>query len=183
VAAGVVGLVALVATGCSSATSSSSSASHPGVTAAELRAYVAEVEAVRLPVNAVLNQADPILEAAHDKTITPAEASARMSALERHFATYLLDVNALQPTNRVLAELHAPYAHAYYEEDNYLSALASDLGEGDLDGLPDTENAQRLAIIEWRTQLEILARETGVTLPADIQQAGRGEIRPSPDGS
>jgi hypothetical protein len=153
------------------------------VTAAEVRAYVTEVEAVRLPVNSLLNGADPILDAAHDKKITPAVASARMSALEQRFATYLLAVNALQPTNPVLAKLHAPYAHTYYYEDNYLSALASDLDEGDLDGLPNTENAQRLAIIEWRTQLEVLARQTGVTLPADIQQAGRGEIRPSPEGS
>ena len=61
--------------------------------------------------------------------------------------------------------------------------LAADLPGNDFDNLPDTQNAQRLAIIEWRTQLEVAARAAGVRLPADLQQAGRGEIAPSPTGS
>ncbi len=153
------------------------------MSAAQLRAYVKEVEAVRLPVNDLLEGADPILEAAHDKKITPAVASGRMSALEQRFAQYLVDVKAIEPTNAVLARIHTPYAHTYFYEDSYLSALASDLNEGDFDNLPNTQNAQRLAIIEWRTQLQILARKLGVTLPPDLDQAGRGEIAPSPGGS
>jgi hypothetical protein len=179
-AGALVAVVLLVAAGCQ--TSSSSSPSGAGVSATELRAYVNQIEAVRLPVNDLLEDADPILDAYHDKTITPAQASTRMSALEQRFAGYLLTVNAIEPSNAVLAKLHAPYAHTYFYEDNYLSALASDLNEGEFDDLPNTQNAQRLAIIEWRTQLEILARKTGVGLPTDIQQAGRGEIAPAPEG-
>lgn len=187
-ATGAVGLVAILAlSGCQSssnlARSVGSTSGAAGVSAPELRAYVQEIEAIRLPVNDLLNGADPILDAYHDKTITPAVASSRMGALEQRFATYLLDVNAIDPSNPELAKLHAPYAHTYYDEDNYLSTLASDLDEGDFDNLPDTQDAQRLAIIEWRTELEILARQTGVGLPADLQQAGRGEIAPTPDGS
>ena len=174
-------MVALAAAGCQS--SASTGVGGAGVSATELRTYINQIEAVRLPVNDLLEGADPILGAYHDKSITPAQASARMSALEQRFAGYLLTVNALKPTNAVLAKLHTPYAHTYYYEDDYLSALASDLNEGDFDNLPNTQNAQRLAIIEWRTQLEILARATGVGLPADIQQAGRGEIAPAPEGS
>ncbi len=186
-AGALVGATMLVAAACQGASSSSassgSSSSSVGVSAAELRAYVSQIEAVRLPVNDLLDDADPILDAYRDKTITPTQASARLSALEQRFAGYLLTVNALKPANAVLAKLHTPYARTYYYEDDYLATMASDLAEGDFDNLPNTENAQRLAIIEWRTQLEILARATGVGLPADIQQAGRGEIAPGPPGS
>jgi hypothetical protein len=185
-ACAVVAVIA-VAGGCQSSTSNrastSATASDAGVSAAELRAYVKEIEAVRLPVNDLLEGADPILEAYHEKKITPAVASGRMSALEQRFADYLVDVNALEPANPALAKLHTPYAHTYFYEDSYLNALASDLNDGNFDNLPNTQNAQRLAIIEWRTQLQILARKLGVTLPPDLDQAGRGEIAPSPGGS
>jgi hypothetical protein len=45
--------------------------------------------------------------------------------------------------------------------------------------LPSTQDQQRLTIIEWRTQLQLAAARAGFALPADIQQAGRGEIAPS----
>jgi hypothetical protein len=61
--------------------------------------------------------------------------------------------------------------------------LASDLAEGNFGNLPDTQDQQRLAIIEWRTRLQLAATRAGFTLPADIQQAGRGEIAPSVTGS
>ena len=54
---------------------------------------------------------------------------------------------------------------------------------GDFGNLPDTQDQQRLAIIEWRVQLQLAAAQAGYPLPADIQQAGRGEIAPSPAGS
>ena len=63
------------------------------------------------------------------------------------------------------------------------TALASGLGDGNLDSLPDTQNAQRQAIVAWRIALEVAAARVGLTLPADIQQAGRGEIAPGLDGS
>lgn len=148
-----------------------------------LRSYVAQVESVRLPVNKLLNGADPILDAYQDKQISPQTASARMNALEMRFASYMVDVDAIDPPDAALRRVNAPYAHTFLLEDTYLSALASDLVDGDFDGLPDTQNAQRRAIIEWRTQLELLARSAGVRLPADLQQAGRGEIAPSPSGS
>ena len=77
----------------------------------------------------------------------------------------------------------SPTPYTYYLEDNYLSTLASDLNEGDFENLPNTQDQQRLDIIVWRTQLELLAKGDGVKLPADIQQAGRGEIAPSLSGS
>ena len=55
-------------------------------------------------------------------------------------------------------------------EDAYLSALAAALPEGQFDHLPDTQAAQRAAIIDWRTRLTLLARRAGARLPADLQQ-------------
>jgi hypothetical protein len=153
------------------------------VPAADVRSYVAAVETVRLPVNALLNGADPILDAYHDHRITPAQASKRMGAMEQSFADYTLKMQEIDPSNSQLKAINLPYAHTYFYEDNYLSTLASDLNEGDFDNLPNTQDAQRLAIIIWRTRLEQIAATSGVTLPADIQQAGRGEIAPAPSGS
>ena len=87
------------------------------------------------------------------------------------------------PSNKALARANKPYAYTYYLEDNYLSTLANDLNEGDFENLPNTQDQQRLDIIVWRTQMELLAKGDGVKLPADIQQAGRGEIAPSLSGS
>jgi hypothetical protein len=56
------------------------------------------------------------------------------------------------------------------------------LAERKLGDPPDTQAAQRAAIIGWRTGLTVRANRAGVDL-ADLQQAGRGEIAPSPDGS
>jgi hypothetical protein len=106
-----------------------------------------------------------------------------MTSLERRFAAYAVDVAAISPSTAALRQLHSIYAHTYVLEDSYLSALASGLGERDLDGLPNTEAQQRAAIVQWRIGLEVLARRASVTLPRDLQIAGRGEIRPSPDGS
>ncbi len=152
------------------------------VPAADVHSYLAAVEKVRLPVNTLLNGADPILDAYHDNRITPAQASARMGALEQTFAGYSLQMQEIEPSNRQLKTINAPYAQTYFYEDSYLATLASDLTEGDFDNLPNTQDAQRLAIVIWRTKLEAIAARSGVTLPADIQQAGRGEIAPGPPG-
>jgi len=106
-----------------------------------------------------------------------------MGALERRFAAYTVEMAALQPATAQLRAVNAPYAHTYIFEDSYLSALTTGLAERDLDSLPDTQSEQRAAIIQWRTGLTVLARAADAPLPADLQEAGRGEIAPSPDGS
>jgi hypothetical protein len=148
-----------------------------------LESYLRQLEPTRLAVNRLLDTADPILEAFHEHRITAAQAASRMGALERRFAAYAVDVAETQPRAAMLRSLHAQYAHTYILEDAYLSALVTGLAERDLDGLPDTQAAQRAAIIAWRTGLTVLARQTNTALPADLQQAGRGEIAPSPGRS
>jgi hypothetical protein len=177
VAGGLAVLVVLLASCGGSATPSTAPS------AAAIRAYVAKVEHVRLPVNQLLLGADPILDNYRTHTITPQAAGDEMSQLEQRFATFVVSAQSLDPADSTVSNLNAPYAHTYYLEDNYLSVLAADLRGNDFDNLPDTQNAQRLAIIEWRTQLEVAVHAAGVRLPADLQQAGRGEIAPSPTGS
>jgi hypothetical protein len=155
----------------------------PATSDAELRAYLATVEPIRLAVNQLLNDADPVLEGYRDKKLTGAQASARMGALEQTFARYTVDINALEPADPLLRSVNAPYAHTFILEDSYLNALVNGLAGGELSNLPDTQNDQRAAIIEWRVQLEILGQRLHVALPADLQQAGRGEIAPQVSGS
>ncbi len=142
-----------------------------------------QIEPLRLAVNRLLNGADPILRACHNGKASPAAAGRRMGRLERRFAAYTVRVATIEPATPRLRMLHAIYAGTYIFEDAYLSALANGLSERDLDNLPNTQAAQRAAIIRWRTGLTVLADQEGVTLPADLQQAGRGEIAPSPLGS
>jgi hypothetical protein len=171
----VAALVSAAATGCGGGSHSPS--------AADIRTYVSAVQEVRLPVNNLLEGADPILAAYHDHRITPRRAAARMSRLEISFASYTVQMQEIRPSNPVLAALNTPYARTYFYEDSYLATLASDLREGDFDNLPDTQDAQRLAIVIWRTRLDVVANQAGLTLPANLQQAGRGEIAPGPEGS
>jgi hypothetical protein len=155
----------------------------PTVSAGQLRSYVTAVEAVRLPVNHLLDQADPILDAYREHRITPAVAAERIGGLEEEFAALTVKMDTIAPASPALARINAPYAHTYVLEDSYLATLASDLGDGDVKNLPDTQGQQRLAIIEWRTALEVAAARAHYTLPPDIQQAGRGEIAPGLTGS
>jgi len=144
---------------------------------------MAHIEPLRLAVNRLLEGADPLLGAFREHRIAAAQAAARMDALERRFALFTVDVAAIQPATPALRALQAQYAHTYVLEDAYLSALASGLAQHELAGLPNTQADQRAAIIRWRTGLTVLAREAQIKLPADLQQAGRGEIAPSPEGS
>jgi hypothetical protein len=148
-----------------------------------LQSYLREVEPIRLAVNRLLNGADPIFNALHNRQMSYAEAAHRMAGLERRFAAYAVDVEAIEPDTPALRGLHAGYAHTYVLEDAYLSALVSGLARHDLADLPNTQAAQRAAIIAWRTRMTVLAQGAKVVLPADLQQAGRGEIAPSPGGS
>jgi hypothetical protein len=106
-----------------------------------------------------------------------------MGGLERRFAAYTVEVAAIEPETAPLRAVHAEYAHTYMLEDAYLSALVSGLTQHELANLPNTQARQRAAIIQWRTELTVLARRARLALPVDLQQAGRGEIAPSPGGS
>jgi hypothetical protein len=155
----------------------------PGSTRAGLERYLAQIEPLRLGVNRLLEGADPVLAEYHKRRIPNTEAAARIAALERRFATYTVAVSAIRPGMPRLGALHAEYAATYVLEDSYLSALASGLAQHELTHLPDTQAAQRAAIIRWRTGLMVLGQEAHAALPADLQKAGRGEIAPSPGGS
>jgi hypothetical protein len=173
----VIGLCAALA-GCAGGAHSNASDARPA-----LAAYLSQVEPIRLAVNRLLGQADPILLAYHDRRASPAEAARRMDRLERRFAADMVEVAAIEPATKELRQLHAAYAQTYVLEDAYLSALVAGLSQRDLGNLPNTQAAQRAAIIGWRTGLTVLARKSRVALPADLQQAGRGEIAPAPSGS
>jgi hypothetical protein len=150
---------------------------------AAIEDYLGEVEPIRLAVNSLLNGADPILGAFHERRIRAGAAAERMDRLERRFAAYAVDVAALTPSTAALRRLNSGYAATYVLEDSYLSALVAGLADGELGDLPDTRAEQRAAIIRWRIGLSVLARAVGASLPPDLQQAGRGEIAPSLDGS
>lgn len=151
-----------------------------GVSSSALRSYVKSVEPIRVGVNRLLEGADPVLDAYRERRITPDKAVVAMAHLERQFATATVEINGLRPSDSTLRRVNAPYAHTYVLEDAYLSALVAVLRTGEFRDLPDTQSAQRAAIVAWRTELVVLSRQTGVRLPADIERAGRGEIAPSP---
>jgi hypothetical protein len=162
---------------------SSPTRNSPALQRAALSAYLRQVEPVRPAVNRLLDGADPILSAYRSGRLTPRLASARMQSLERRFAAYTADVAAIVPATPELRVLHGLYAHTYILEDAYLAALASGLAMRQLEHLPDTQAAQRAAIIQWRTGLTVLAGRLRASLPSDLQAAGRGEIAPALGGS
>jgi hypothetical protein len=144
---------------------------------------VTRVEPLRLAVNRLLTRADPILAGFSTRRLGSSAATRRMGALEWRFAQFAVAINAIRPETPALRALHAKYAATYALEDSYLSALVTGLRHHDLSDLPRTAAAQRSAVIEWRIGLMVLAQRSGTTLPIDLQQAGRGEIAPSPEGS
>ncbi len=161
--------------------------SHPPAdvsqSATALGRYVSQIEPLRLAVNRLLEGADPILAAFRARRLDGVQAARRMGALEWRFAGYAVAVAAIRPETPALRTLQAKYAATYVLEDAYLSALVSGLRRDDLGHLPQTETGQRAAVTEWRVGLMVLAQRSGSTLPADLQQAGRGEIAPSPESS
>ena len=174
-AAGLLAAAALGGCGSSGAASTDSSAQ-------QFRDYVAAVERVRLPVNDLLEKVDPVTEAYAEHDIGAAAAQRRLGGIERRFATYAKDAAEVEPVPASMRAANGVYAHTYVFEDSYLAALVAALPGRDYADLPNTENRQRRAIVAWRIRLETVADRLGVKLPADIQQAGRGEIRPSPEG-
>jgi hypothetical protein len=158
-------------------------APRPADPAATLRAYLEQVEPIRLGVNELLDTADPILSGYHEHRLSPKQAESRMGALERRFADYTVGIAEVAPVPASMRAAQDVYAHTFVLEDAYLSALTAAIPEREFAHLPNTQDAQRAAVIAWRTRLEVVAAGLGVRLPADIQQAGRGEIAPSPLGS
>jgi hypothetical protein len=179
-AAGCLSVTALLACGGHAA---ASTAAMQRVQRKAIERYLDEVEPIRLAVNGLLEGADPTLAAFERRHIGRGEAARLMGELERRFAAYTVDVAAVDPSTKKLCALNAGYAATYVLEDAYLSALVVGLADDRLSDLPDTQAAQRAAIIRWRTGLTVLARTVGAPLPADLQQAGRGEIAPSLKGS
>ncbi|MGA9284012.1 MAG: hypothetical protein WBV85_01065 [Solirubrobacteraceae bacterium] len=173
-------LCAVALSGCANQTGSATGTRR--AQRAAIERYVGEVEPIRLAVNELLEGADPILEAFHDRRIATGEAARRMGQLEQRFAAYAVDIAAVDPPTTQLRALNTGYADTYIFEDAYLSALGAGLADNKLADLPDTQAAQRAAIIRWRIGLTVLARAADAPLPADLQQAGRGEIAPSPEG-
>jgi hypothetical protein len=147
-----------------------------------LEDYVASVEPIRLGINELLDRADPILEAYNAHEISTAEAVRRMGRLERRVADYAVEIAEVDPVPEAIRAEHDGFAHTFVLQDTYLSTLVAALPSRSFDELPHFQDEQRAAIIAWRTRLQVLADRTGVELPADIQQAGRGEISPEPGG-
>lgn len=144
--------------------------------------YVEAVEPIRRAVDRLLERADPILRRYDLHRLGARPAQERIWELERSFALYAARIGGLTPVPAELALGHSRYAHTYLFEDAYLRALAEALPSRRFGGLPKTARRQRTAIVAWRVRLEAVAERLGVALPADLQQAGRGEIAPSPRG-
>ena len=166
---------ALLLAGCGSDTSSEDRRQ-------SLEDYVAAVQPIRLGINELLDQADPILEGYNDGDLTAAQAMRRMGRIERGAADYAVRIAAVEGAPEEMQAAQDAYAHTFVLQDTYLSALVASLRSREFDELPHFQNEQRAAIIAWRTRLEVLARRWGATLPANLQIAGRGEISPAPTG-
>jgi hypothetical protein len=147
-----------------------------------LEEYVARVQPIRLGINELLDQADPVLEGYRDGDLTAAQAERRMGRIERGAARYAVRIAAIEDVPEEMRAAHDAYAHTFVLQDTYLSTLVAALRSRAFDELPHFQNAQRAAIIAWRTRLQVLADRWGATLPANLQVAGRGEISPSPTG-
>jgi hypothetical protein len=167
--------LALIPLGCGSDTSTADRRQ-------ELEDYVAKVQPIRLGINELLDKADPILGAYADGRIGAGEAKRRMGAIEARVAAYAVQIAEVEPVPDELRAVQDAYAHTFILQDTYLSTLVAAIPSRSFDELPHFQDAQRAAIIAWRTRLQVLADRWGATLPANLQIAGRGEISPSPTG-
>ena len=147
-----------------------------------VRDYVAAIEPLRLGVNKLLDGADPILDSYREHRTSAAAAQRALAGLERRFESYANRVANVRPVPPVLGAAQRAYAHTYVLEDRYLRALIAVLPGRRWDRLPHFEDRQRKVIVAWRATLALEAARVHVSLPRDIQIAGRGEIAPSPLG-
>ena len=147
-----------------------------------LEDYVAKVQPIRLGINELLDKADPILEGYRDGDLNAKQAQCGIGRIERGAARYAVQIAAIQNAPKEMQAAQDAYAHTFVLQDTYLSSLTAALPTRAFDELPHFQNAQRAAIIAWRTRLQVLADRWGATLPANLQIAGRGEISPSPEG-
>ena len=127
-------------------------------------------------------EADPILEGYRDGDLSAKQAQRGIERIERGAAGYAVRIAAIQDVPAEMRAAQDAYAHTFVLQDTYLSALAAALPTRAFDELPHFQNAQRAAIIAWRTRLQVLADRWGAKLPANLQVAGRGEISPAPTG-
>ena len=171
----VVAALSLIAIGCGSDTTTADRRQ-------ALEEYVAKVQPIRLGINELLDQADPILEGYRDGDLNAAQAERRMGRIEHGAAAYAVRIAAVEPVPDEMRAAQDAYAHTFVLQDTYLSALVAALKDRAFDELPHFQNEQRAAIIAWRTRLEVLADRWGAKLPANLQIAGRGEISPAPTG-
>jgi hypothetical protein len=167
--------VALLAAGCESDTTTADRRQ-------ALEHYVAQVQPIRLGINELLDEADPILEGYRDGDLSAKQAQRGIDRIERGAAGYAVRIAAIEDVPDELRPVHDAYAHTFVLQDTYLSALAAALPDRRFDELPSFQNEQRAAIIAWRTRLQVLADRWGARLPANLQIAGRGEISPAPTG-
>jgi hypothetical protein len=147
-----------------------------------LEEYVAKVQPIRLGINELLDQADPILEGYKHGDLSAAQAEERMGRIERGVARYAVQIAAIDDVPEEMQAAQDAYAHTFILQDTYLSTLVAALRSRQFDELPHFQDQQRAAIIAWRTRLQVLADRWGAALPANLQVAGRGEISPSPTG-
>jgi hypothetical protein len=170
-----VAVLSLTALGCGSDTTTADRRQ-------ALEDYVGQIQPIRLGINELLDKADPVLEGYRDGDLSAAQAERRMGRIERGTAAYAVRIAEVEPVPDEMRAAQDAYAHTFVLQDTYLSALVASLKSRQFDGLPHFQNAQRAAIIAWRTRLEVLANRWGASLPADLQIAGRGEISPAPTG-
>lgn len=168
--------LALLVAGCGSDTSTADRR-------AELEAYVAKVQPIRLGINELLDKADPVLEGYREGHLSARQAQRRMGQIERGVARYAVKIAEVEPVPDEMRAAQDAYAHVFILQDTYLSTLVAAIPGRAFDELPHFQDQQRAAIIDWRTRLQVLADRWGAQLPANLQVAGRGEISPSPTGS
>jgi hypothetical protein len=171
-------IAAVTLAGCG--TAGTGDADPPPASPTALRQYLARVEPIRRGVNRLLDRADPVLAGYRRHRVGPRRAQRRIGRLEARFAGFEERIAAVRPVPPALAAAQRAYAHAYVLEDAYLRALAAAIPGRRFAALPDTEEAQRAAIVAWRERLRSLAARLGLALPADVDIAGTGEIVPSP---
>ena len=171
-------VVSMVA-GCGSSGSSTPN----GMTAGQVQDYLAQVEPVRRSVNDLLEGADPILHAYRSHQITPDQAARRMNDLEARFAVQGATVEAISSPDPPSRRSTAPTRTPTNSKTPTCGPWPPRSPTATSPICPTRRMPNARQSPHGESELEVLAQQTGATLPDDLQQAGRGEIAPSPTGS